>query len=215
MRPTTVVLILVILIAATAAIFVENHRAEAHSGYARVNGGDGLRLREGPGAEYRIITVMPHNSRVKFMGHRGNWAKVRYLATGQVGWTWLAYLVPESGTTSGGGGGDSGAGYCMTTYWHEYVCASANTANAIRYWFGQYGISAWWGFAVASCESNFNPYAYNPASGVTGLFQFQPSTFYWQGGHNLYDVWDQSRIAAKMMASGLGAHFYCATLQGW
>lgn len=186
-------------------------RIEAHTGYWRVaqTAGEGLRLRTGPSGEYRIIEVMARGDRLKAFGHRGNWIKVRHLATGSVGWASLTYVVADSGPASGG------SGFCMTNYFGEYSCASPNIADAIRYWFGQYGIGAWWGFATASCESSFDLYAYNPASGVTGLFQFQPSTFWAWGGHDLYDPWDQSRIAAKMFANGAGDQFYCAVLQGW
>ena len=217
MRPTSVVLILVIVISVVSAVFVENHKAEAHrvGGLsARVNGGDGLRLREGPGAEYRIITVMPHQARVKLYGHVGNWAKVRYLATGQIGWTWLAYLQLESGSTSGGGGSGGGK-ICLTNYWGEFVCSSDNVGNAIRYWAAQYGLG-WWGLAAtAACESSFHVYAVNQSSGVSGLFQFAPSTFYAWGGHDLWDPWDQSRIASKMFAAGAASQFSCAILIGW
>jgi peptidoglycan hydrolase CwlO-like protein len=36
-----------------------------------------------------------------------------------------------------------------------------------------------WALRVAKCESNYNPYAVNPSSGASGLFQFLPST--WRG----------------------------------
>lgn len=212
MRPTSVILVLVILIAIVAAIFAENHRAAAHTGryVVAATAGNGLNLRTGPGGQYRVLMTMARGDVVKARGHRGNWMYLTHLATGTTGWAWLDYLTPVSMASGGGGGG-----YCMTNYWGEYVCASANTANAIRYWAGQYGVGSWWLFATAACESSFNPGAYNPSSGVSGLFQFQPSTFYWQGGSSLWDVWDQSRIAAKMFATGLGSHFHCAVLQGW
>jgi soluble lytic murein transglycosylase-like protein len=34
-----------------------------------------------------------------------------------------------------------------------------------------------WALRVAKCESNYNPYAVNRASGASGLFQFLPSTW--------------------------------------
>jgi hypothetical protein len=211
MRPLSVALILVILLSVVAAIFIENHHAEAHRGYARVNGGDGLRLREGPGAEYRIITVMPHQARIKFFGHRGNWAKVRYLATGQVGWTWLAYLVPETAPTSGGGGGGSPGGLqtCFPNSWGQVFCAPPDMVNAAWSAAQRFGASYWWLMSIASCESNFSQYAYNGLTGVSGVMQFLPSTFYAYGGSNIWSYWEQFYVAAFMYSRGLAFHWDC------
>jgi uncharacterized protein YraI len=189
----------------------------AHTGTYRVNAGNGLNLRTGPGGSYRRLYTMPDGTLVKARGHRGNWMYLTDLSTGSTGWAWLDFLekVSAGGSSGGLGSGGPSGGLCMTNYWAEYVCASANVANAIRYWAGQYGIGAYWLFATAACESSFNPGAYNPISGVSGLFQFQPTTFFWQGGVSLWDVWDQSRIAAKMFAAGLARHFYCAVLVGY
>lgn len=160
---------------------------------------------------------MPAGTRLKARGHRRNWFFGTDLSTGVTGWAWLAYLVPAGGqgSTGGGGGTTSGGAYCMTNYWGEWVCAAAWIADAIRGAAAAYGVGAYWLFATAACESSFNPWAYNPSSGVSGLFQFEPSTFYWQGGSSLWSVWEQSYVAAKMFANGLASHFWCGHLVGY
>jgi uncharacterized protein YraI len=198
------------------ALYAATAKTEAHSGYYQVNAGNGLNLRTGPGGSYRLIMTMPHGSWTKAMGHQGNWMKVRYLATGAEGWAWLSYLAgPYSSPGSGPSTGtSSGGSICLTNYWGVYLCSSVNVGNAIRYWAAQYGLG-WWGLAAtAACESDFLPGAYNPVSGVSGLFQFMPSTFYAYGGRNIWDPWDSSRVAAKMFSMGLAYHWHCARLLG-
>lgn len=213
MRPTTVALILVILIAVCAAIFVEDFKASAHTGRYVVSqtAGNGLNLRTGPSGDYRVIMTMQRGDAFKARGHRGNWMYGTHLATGNTGWAWMSYLEPAPATSSSGGGG----AICLTNYWREWVCSSVDVGNAIRYWAGQYGIGWWWLAATAACESSFHIYAVNQWSGVSGLFQFQPSTFYAWGGHDLWDPWDQSRIASKMFAAGEARQYFCAILIGY
>ncbi|MEA2647137.1 MAG: hypothetical protein QOE92_2220 [Chloroflexota bacterium] len=62
---------------------------------------------------------------------------------------------------------------------------------------------------VAGCESGWNPRAYDPGSGASGLFQFMPGTFYGNGGHDIWDPYDQSDIAAKMFSQGRGSAWSC------
>lgn len=202
-----------ILVITLMGAFHVNH-ASAHTGTYRVNAGNGLNLRTGPGGQYRKIETMAHGTLVKARGHRGNWMKLTSLTSGNTGWAWLDYLEPVSGSGGGQSAGGSGA-ICLTNYWGEAICSSANVGNAIRYWAGQYGIGWWWLAATAACESNFRIDAYNPSSGVTGLFQFQPGTFWAWGGVDLYDPWDQSRVAAKMFANGAANQYHCAQLIGY
>jgi hypothetical protein len=210
--PRSLRLLLALLLAALSLASISpSGDVEAHTGYYRVNGGDGLRLREGPGGEYRIITVMPHNSRLKAFGHKGNWLKVRYLATGAIGWTWLAYVVPDGGNATAP---SSGLPRCFWNYWSRTVCAPEWIAAAVADAARAYGVSYWNLMAVAACESDFNPYAYNGATGVSGLFQFLPSTFYAFGGSSLWSVYDQAYVAARMFARGLAYHWHCARLLG-
>lgn len=204
------VLVAAVLIAVILSA-VAGPRASAHTGTYCVNAGNGLNLRTGPGGSYRRILTMPNGACVTAMGHRGSWMKLRY--NGTVGWAWLEFLVPGNG--SQGTASPTGTSYCMTNLWGEWVCASPDVANAIRSAASRYGISQWWLFALAACESSFNPWAYNPSSGVSGLMQFQPSTFYWQGGTDLWNYWQQALVAAKMMAHGLGYHFDCLNRLGW
>lgn len=202
------VLLAAVLLASILTV-VAGHPASAHTGTWQVQAGNGLNLRATPGGTY--LYTMPNGTLVKAFGHRGNWMKLRDLSTGTVGWAFLRYLVAYTSTPSA----PSGGGYCMWNYWGEYVCASANVADAIRYWAAQYGLGSWGLFGTAACESSFNIYAVNSISGVTGLFQFEPSTFYAWGGSDLYDPWDQAHIAAKMFAAGEARQYYCAILIGW
>lgn len=215
MRTLFIIIIAVLIV--FCGIGAIPQKAEAHSGYWQVNGGLGLNLRTGPGGSYQRLYTMPNHRIVKAFGHSGNWMKLRDTVTGTIGWSSLTYLVPYSGASSGGGTSaptSGGGSICLTNYWGVYVCSSDNVGNAIRYWAAQYGLGYWNLAATAACESDFLPGAYNPSSGVSGLFQFMPSTFYWQGGVNLWDVWDQSRVAAKMFANGLAYHWHCAQLLG-
>lgn len=212
MRPTTIALILVILVAIIAAIFVENHRAFAHSGYYRVaeSAGNGLNLRTGPAGSYRVIMTMQRGDRLKAFGHKGNWIKVRHLPTGNIGWAWLDYVVKESGTTSGGSGG--GLQTCFWNYWGRTVCAPSWIAEAVYVAARHFGASYWWLMAVAACESDFLPSAYG-WSGTYGIFQFRPTTFYAWGGGNIWSVYDQAWVAARMFSQGLGyTHWHCYRL---
>jgi Bacterial SH3 domain len=190
--------------------------AEAHTGTYRTI--YNLNLRAGPGGSYAILDLMPRHRVVKARGHLGNWMKLTDLTTGTTGWSWLAYLepytppLPAGGTGSGGGG--SGA-LCLVNYWGQFVCSSADVGNAIRHAAAVYGVGLWWLSALAACESSYNPWAFNSISGVSGLYQFEPSTFYWQGGVNLWNYWEQALIAAKMMANGLASHFHCLRLLGY
>lgn len=71
-----------------------------------------------------------------------------------------------------------------------------------------HGVDPNWLLRVAACESGFNIYAHNP-SGATGLFQFMPSTFYGNGGTDIYSATDQANIAAKMFAAGQSGQWVC------
>ena len=66
----------------------------------------------------------------------------------------------------------------------------------------RYGVDGNWMVRIASCESGLNPNAYNRSGPYIGLFQFLPSTFQAHGGTNIYDPYQQSDIAANMLAHG-------------
>jgi hypothetical protein len=205
-------LVIAVLLTGILGVF-HGQPAAAHSGIWQVQAGNGLNLRTGPSGTYHRLYTMPNGRLVTAKGHRGNWMYLRDRVTGTVGWASLTYLVAYSG--GGGSTSGGGSGYCMTNYWNEWVCASADIANAIRYWAGQYGLGTWGLFGTAACESSFHIYAVNSTSGVSGLFQFEPDTFYSWGGSDLWDPWNQAHIAAKMFAAGEARQFYCAQLIGY
>jgi hypothetical protein len=63
----------------------------------------------------------------------------------------------------------------------------------------------------ARCESGMWPYAANPSSDATGLFQFMPGTFRGTpfGRFSIWDVHAQALAAAWMHARGRGAAWEC------
>jgi len=74
----------------------------------------------------------------------------------------------------------------------------------------RHGVAASWLLRVAMCESGLNPGAYNAFSGASGLFQFMPSTFYGNGGRDLWSAYQQADIAATMFAAGESSAWACA-----
>lgn len=74
----------------------------------------------------------------------------------------------------------------------------------------RWGVSGTWMVSIARCESGLNPRAVNPSGPYDGLFQFLPSTFYANGGTNIWDPTDQSNITAKMLAHGQAHQWSCA-----
>ena len=202
---------ILITIVVLATFMMSSPSTEAHTGYYR-NVGNQISLRTGPAKTYATIGAVLNWDVVKVYGHQGDWFKVTVLRSGKTGWAWRWNFNPSSYTPPP----PAPVSYtiCLTNYWGVYVCSGENVGHAIRYWAAQYGLGWWQLAATAACESDFKVNAYNPASGVSGIFQFMPSTFYWQGGTNLWDPWDQSRIAAKMFANGLAYHWHCAQLLG-
>jgi hypothetical protein len=82
---------------------------------------------------------------------------------------------------------------------------------------GRHGVSGEWLLNTAVCESGLDPWAYNPATGDCGVFQFKPDTWAgWGGDPNaIWDVWSQADMAAWAFASGLHTHWCCSgTWQG-
>lgn len=68
---------------------------------------------------------------------------------------------------------------------------------------------------VARCESGFNPNAYNPSSGASGLFQFLPSTWAANsvragyGGASAFDPVANANTAAMMFRNGQAGQWVC------
>ena len=79
----------------------------AAAGSATVNTDD-LRLRSGPGTDYRVITLMPKGASVTVLkGPTNGWYQVQYTST--TGWTFGEYLTltGDGGSTPGGTGAAS------------------------------------------------------------------------------------------------------------
>lgn len=70
----------------------------------------------------------------------------------------------------------------------------------------EFGIDPGYLVSVASCESNLNPGAVNPA-GYHGLFQFDSPTWAAYGYGSIYDPVAQARTAARMLASGMASRW--------
>ena len=67
-----------------------------------------------------------------------------------------------------------------------------------------------WALRVARCESGYNPRAYNPSSGASGLFQFLPSTWYSHfPGWNIWDPYAQARAARIFYDNGWQSQWTC------
>jgi hypothetical protein len=65
----------------------------------------------------------------------------------------------------------------------------------------EYGVDGNFMYALAICESNLNPRAYN-AAGYHGLFQFDQQTWAAFGEGEIYDPAAQARATAKLVATG-------------
>jgi len=65
----------------------------------------------------------------------------------------------------------------------------------------EFGVDGNFMHALAICESNLDPRAYN-AAGYHGLFQFDQQTWAAFGEGDIYDPAAQSRAAAKLVAAG-------------
>lgn len=85
-----IVFIASLLFLATAAAATQTHYIDAPEDGA-------LNLRSGPSMQYRLITEMPHGSRVTLYASAGQWRKLRH-ETGAIGWAhggWLSADRPE------------------------------------------------------------------------------------------------------------------------
>lgn len=70
----------------------------------------------------------------------------------------------------------------------------------------EFGIEPGYLVSVATCESNLNPGAVNPA-GYHGLFQFDSQTWAAYGYGSIYDPVAQARTAARMLSSGMASRW--------
>jgi hypothetical protein len=98
----------------------------------------------------------------------------------------------------------------------------AEVAADRGYWEGvvrdaaaRHGVSPDWLASTCACESGFDPAAYNPRTGDSGLMQFNASTYAWWGGTDIWDGHEQAEIAARAFARGDHTHWCCSgTWQG-
>ena len=205
------VIVAAMLIALLCSLTVPRETS-AHTGRYYVTANPSLNLRAGPGGGYDILDQMPTNRIVKARGHRSGWMYLTDLTTGTTGWAALAYLKeytpPPPPAPS--------LQLCWDTAFNWTACAEPWIAQAIYEASRYYGVPFWAMMGIASCESAFRPWIVNQSSGVIGLYQFQPSTFYWMSpGANIWSVYDQAYTAAKMLARGMSSHFDCAWRIGY
>ena len=193
------------IVVVVASLVCWSHQAARAGQDSWVTATAGLNLRECAGYDCDVRAVMPHGAVVWLTGSwSGPWAETCY--DGRCGWAhgdWIA--VGGVGSSGGGGYSHITGGY----YGPEVV-------DAVYYWAGYYGVSGDWLYSVAMCESGLDPNAVSFRPNISGsydlgLFQFQESTFYAHGGIDIWDPWDQARVAAWMFSQGLSHHWLCAS----
>ena len=93
----------------------------------------------------------------------------------------------------------------------------AGAAPDRGYWEGvvrdaaaRHGVDPDWLASTCRCESGFDPQAYNPRTGDSGLMQFNPNTYAWWGGTDIWDGHEQAEIAAAAFARGDASHWCCS-----
>lgn len=194
MRVFVVAILLAILIPA---------RVEAHHGSYFVAKGNGTYVRTCGRSTCRKVVFAAYGEIVTARGSNGHgWEKVSYGdATGYVYFKTLSrYVDPPS---------EESASYCVDNTWGDYICAPDWIGEAIVAGADAYGVSEWYMLSLAACESNFNPDEYSWA-GAVGIFQFLPDTFYSYGSGDIWSVWDQSYVAASMIAAGKSYQWDCS-----
>ena len=101
------------------------------------------------------------------------------------------------------------ATYTPITSPNTYSSGESTYLPTINAAAAKYGLNPELLISIISCESGFNPRAYNP-SGASGIAQFMPSTFY--GSWNIYSsggLWNPTSqiyaMALKISQGGLTA----------
>lgn len=165
----------------------------------------GLNLRQGPGTNYDVLVVMPGGISVDVMGDPQNgfypvtfhgtkgWASGDYLSTAPVN-------VPSPTPSPGNGNGSGNSEYTRDEI-IQIIYAAAD----------KYGQPRADMLRVAQCESVLDPNVVNPASGVSGLFQFLPSTWATTpyADEDIFDPVANSEAAAWMWANGRRNEWHC------
>jgi hypothetical protein len=90
------------------------------------------------------------------------------------------------------------------------VAAYVPYEGAIRDAAARHAVSADWMISVMMCESGGDPYAVNPVTGDSGLFQYNPSTWSSWGGGDIWDPYAQIEKTAWAFSQGLSYHWVCA-----
>lgn len=155
----------------------------------------GLNLRQGPGANYNVVLVMPGGVSIDVMGDPVNGF---YPLTfhGTKGWASGDYLRMGGATAPNPGNG---------AYTRDEIIQIIYAA-ADRY--GQPRADM---LRVAQCESVLDPYVVNPASGVSGLFQFMPGTWATTpyANQDIFDPVANANAAGWMWQNGRRNEWHC------
>ena len=94
----------------------------------------------------------------------------------------------------------------------QTTAASIPYEAAIRDAATRHGVSADWLIDVMLCESGGDPYAVNPVTGDSGLFQYNPGTWYSWGGGDIWNPYEQIEMTAWAFSQGLADHWVCSGL---
>ena len=155
-----------------------------------------VNLRQGPGASYAIVIVLPPGTQVDIMGAAsGSYLPVRW--AGRTGWAHGDWLTDPGSAAPAPDSGSQPTDIVQIIY------------NAADRW-GQPRADM---LRVARCESNLDPRAVNSSSGASGLFQFMPSTFAFtpngKAGQDIFDPVASADAAGWMWANGMRNHWAC------
>lgn len=74
----------------------------------------------------------------------------------------------------------------------------------------RYNVSGDYMIQVMCCESGGNPNALNPRTGDSGLFQYNPNTWYSWGGGDIWNPYEQIELTAWAFSQGLDSHWCCS-----
>ena len=84
----------------------------------------------------------------------------------------------------------------------------------------RHGTDGNWLIDVMYCESHGDPRAYNPATGDSGLYQYQPQTF-WRFAElsgiavtDVWNPWEQIELTAWAFGAGYCDHWVCGCWDG-
>ena len=105
-----------------------------------------------------------------------------------------------------------GAAAAIVGRWLDLGTAAAQDwiVDEIHHAAWRHGVDGGWLEATARCESGLDPYAVNPRTGDSGLFQFNPQTWEMWGGGDIWSVHDQCEKAAWAFGQGLAHHWCCS-----